>query len=859
MNRIVGILSVFILVSSFLTRTYSQTKASKHSFEFKVINARTHKPLHGVTCRIYSKNGKMYTYRISDVNGCMNVFANAEDSLEFAAIGYETRRNQSRDFSEESRNIIRLSEKNIELKEVTIRIPPIQKRNDTISYNAKSFIGAGDSHLEDILRKMPGIKVNDDGSISYQGKAINKFYIEGKDLMGNRYNQATRNMPVEAVNAIEVIENHQPLQLLRGKQFSDKAALNIKIDKSHSLHPFGEADCSIDAKGRTWNNSLFLTYLTDKKQMLINAKMNNAGIDISDETKEHIDITDIESYEPSIPNVIHTSEINSENIPQQWYIKNKSHSIGTNILTSISKTSSLRTNLFLYSDHSFTSSFHEYIYGGQNVIRLSEYNNQKARTLSVIPVVRLELNEKKYYLVNTLSGTIGNDATNNSILANGLIRSQNTKNKPLEVKNNMAVSFGVGEYIIHAKSMLRHFRRTEQLLVDRDSMSQSFSYGITSTVNKNSVYCIIPCGKNTLNLKLSTYYRNQSYNYKLETNIEDFHLNASPTFDWQIGTKNILSIELPLQMVTYSVLLPSGKHNGHNLSLNPSFYLKHEFSDKWKITTSFDVSTDNSTADFYSDYPIHTGYRTIQLTPNELFFTKSIRTTCRLSYQNLATMLFANLSVAYKKNNKEFCRSVNYTDSVTEISTVKFANTDNTLMANLSADKRFPATGISLKSNINFNQTEGIILQSGVQTENRSNILSGKINLSYNISKALSLSFETTAQMFWEQNKVKNSGVSRNIQYKGIIHFILSKDWHSEAEFTNVTAETDNSRYKTYSMLNLCSDFKLSKEINIGLVCKNLLNTKEYFVGYDSGINRFYSLIPLRHRTIMIKAALKIK
>ena len=144
MNRIVGILSVFILVSSFLTRTYSQTKASKHSFEFKVINAGTHKPLHGVTCRIYSKNGKMYTYRISDVNGCMNVFANAEDSLEFAAIGYETRRNQSRDFSEESRNIIRLSEKNIELKEVTIRIPPIQKRNDTISYNAKSFIGAGD-------------------------------------------------------------------------------------------------------------------------------------------------------------------------------------------------------------------------------------------------------------------------------------------------------------------------------------------------------------------------------------------------------------------------------------------------------------------------------------------------------------------------------------------------------------------------------------------------------------------------------------------------------------------------------------------------------------------------------------------
>ncbi|WP_242403133.1 hypothetical protein [Prevotella scopos] len=89
-------------------------------------------------------------------------------------------------------------------------------------YNVSSFLQKGDRHLEDILKKLPGVKVAENGSVSYQGRAINRFYIEGQDLMGNNYNQATRNMPITAVRNVEVLENHQPVKMLRGRKHQSR-------------------------------------------------------------------------------------------------------------------------------------------------------------------------------------------------------------------------------------------------------------------------------------------------------------------------------------------------------------------------------------------------------------------------------------------------------------------------------------------------------------------------------------------------------------------------------------------------------------------------------------------------------------
>lgn len=72
-------------------------------------------------------------------------------------------------------------DRTMELKEVVVKSKKIYTLGDTINYNVASYLSQNDQVLADVLKKMPGIDVSETGEVSYQGKAIKKFYIEGLD------------------------------------------------------------------------------------------------------------------------------------------------------------------------------------------------------------------------------------------------------------------------------------------------------------------------------------------------------------------------------------------------------------------------------------------------------------------------------------------------------------------------------------------------------------------------------------------------------------------------------------------------------------------------------------------------------
>lgn len=230
-------LAFLVLVIGNIT-AFSQSAGKDGRLVFEIKDANTNEVLDNVTCRVYSRAGKFYAYAISDKDGSMTVSAHDGDTLEFGSVGYKTRKMSVADFRHDAANIIMMTPEAVELREVVVKIPPIRSANDTLIYNVGAFVKAGDRHLEDVLKKLPGIKVAENGSVTYQGKAINKFYIEGKDLLGSSYDQATRNMPIDAVSDVEVYENHQPVKMLQNKQFSDRAALNIKLKSGYKSRPF---------------------------------------------------------------------------------------------------------------------------------------------------------------------------------------------------------------------------------------------------------------------------------------------------------------------------------------------------------------------------------------------------------------------------------------------------------------------------------------------------------------------------------------------------------------------------------------------------------------------------------------------
>ena len=122
-----------------------------------------------------------------------------------------------------------VKESRIILKEVQVKARKIWGQSDTINYSVGSFIGKNDVVIADVLRKLPGIEVSLEGLIKYQGKPINKFYIEGMDALQGRYGIATNNISAKDVATVQVLENHQPVKALEKSRPSDQAAINLKL------------------------------------------------------------------------------------------------------------------------------------------------------------------------------------------------------------------------------------------------------------------------------------------------------------------------------------------------------------------------------------------------------------------------------------------------------------------------------------------------------------------------------------------------------------------------------------------------------------------------------------------------------
>lgn len=103
------------------------------------------------------------------------------------------------------------------IKEVVVRAEPVKRRGDTLSYIVSAYADSlVDRSIGDVLKKMPGIDVSDAGQIRYNNRPINKFYIEGLDLMGGRYGVAVNNVRAKDIARVEVMENHQPIRAMEG-------------------------------------------------------------------------------------------------------------------------------------------------------------------------------------------------------------------------------------------------------------------------------------------------------------------------------------------------------------------------------------------------------------------------------------------------------------------------------------------------------------------------------------------------------------------------------------------------------------------------------------------------------------------
>ncbi len=114
--------------------------------------------------------------------------------------------------------------------------------------------------------------------MKYQGEAINKLYIDGVDMLGDRYGLATENISPRDVKSVDVMENHQPKKVLRDIEFSDKAALNIRMDARVRNRWTGSAEVGAGFSPVLWSGSLFAMCMAKSYSVMQTVKSDNTGL-----------------------------------------------------------------------------------------------------------------------------------------------------------------------------------------------------------------------------------------------------------------------------------------------------------------------------------------------------------------------------------------------------------------------------------------------------------------------------------------------------------------------------------------------------------------------------------------------------
>lgn len=235
--------------------------------------------------------------------------------------------------SDQKLNVTLVSEAT-EIKEVKLKTKLITKRGDTITYDLKAFESKSDRTVADVLKKIPGIEVNKDGTVLYQGEAINKFYVNGKDLMEGGYGTINNSLPKDAVQKVEVMENHQPVKILQDKVPSERAAINIQLKNKVTMTGRGEVGSGF-ADPWLWNVKLTPMFFGQKNQWVVNYKTNNTGETVENEGNM---LAFGSGWEGRRVQAGQTDWLNVENagtppLPEKRYLMNNVHYLSANLLT----------------------------------------------------------------------------------------------------------------------------------------------------------------------------------------------------------------------------------------------------------------------------------------------------------------------------------------------------------------------------------------------------------------------------------------------------------------------------------------------------------------------------------------------
>lgn len=792
-----------------------------------VTDADTGLPIAGVVVRGIKSSGKPAGFTSTDAAGRFALKVNeGVDSVSFRRMGYESVRLPiASDFSK-----VPLFTKTTLLNEVIVKAPDIYAKGDTLVFNVDRYSRPDDNAIIDIIKRLPGVKVEDDGTIKYQGKPISKFYLDGNDFLGGRYGLATENISYKDVKSVEVMENHQPVKALEGIEFPEEAGINLKLKEDARSRWVGVTQIAGGASPLLCNASVFTMRIAPKIQNMFTLKADNTGWNPATEVTDHsfMDFSTSGDDTQLWPDYI-SADIISSPLAERRTRDNLSW-IANAITSWTHGDATMRLNLNYIADRLDFNSRVTTDYLSHSIPDFVQRSELRTQEHGISAQFNTEINRRGYFLKDRLSLNADWESARSDISGSMALR-QKIGRKRLEAANDLRLIKRTNRNILTLTSRTSLSHAPDRLGITENGaiMQRLTSTDLCNTTEFQRGW-FFGYWKAYVNAGVELDYHRfrtsisgiEGYDGGSDCKAFVGSLRVGPQLDYDKGMWR-LSFKSSFRLSRYAI---RGQHDFAEIA--PLLYVRRQLSAKSDVSASLNYNLTPPSPHMFIPTPVICDYRNIFIAATDGKRNHSTGATLAYRYRNPLKAFFANISASYSRSHSPMMGNQVFSGDYVISTFSELGAAADVMEISAGTSKGLGHGRMVIGADFSASRSSSTSMRDNVELPNKVMNISAKPYFKGSLLRWLSVNYEFSYRH--SRFAIEKGLSSRNDAATQNLRVVLTP--HDDWQFT-IGGEHYHNRFSEGTtanlfLLDISAVWHISAPLRISLDARNLLDRREY-------------------------------
>lgn len=808
-------------------------------------------------------------------------------ALEVRCIGFKTQNKTLTSSSQQLDFTLDIAASQLQSVVVHNNRPRLRTSGDTLSYKASDFASAQDRVIGDVLKRLPGIAVATDGTISYNNKPVSGVYLGGDNLLDDKYSIATNTIPQTAVDQVQVIDNHQPIKALQNKVTGDDVALNLTFKKEAKTQLLGQETVGVGLPGN-YDVDLNALLVKDKYKAIDYLKGNNTGNDLQQELVSH----NLADYKLRIGNdppatLLSLGTVNDPALSRSRYFFDQSGLLNANNLVNLKNGLQLKINAsYLHDMEKQDYSQNTSVYLPGDTVQYSETQHNRFNPDLLHAQFTLNLNKAKHYLNDALLLDDNRWLDHSQLNTNGTVVQQAFSDHPLSFSNEFNLIQPLKRnYLFQAYSFISHMAEPESRSIGPDYNAQQFNkdapyaqliqqVNIPSWYTNNYLTLMIPDNLGTKSFTAGVSFQSQLLTSALDAG--QSNNTVSPAIDssdnhttwtkrrlyaqaaYDIPGNNLkasLTLPMTLQQIDYSDAAYSLDKQLTRLYFNPQLSIKYKTGIEDFVTLLYRYrNLTGNIEDIYHGY-ILKDYRTLYANTTNLTLRQDQFAAAGYSYRRALTLFFFSLTASYENSRANNITSSIITNSFQQQIVLPYPNNTKTWTADGTISKYSFPLRTTFSGELKWQDNRSVQFQNGAILPFSTAVWTLTLGAATRLTDQINTSYQLTgAQTNSHSPAESSSGGIEQLQQQGAVYYNPAADLQFKLSGEHYFTRSQGNPDLSYLFADASAKYRLKKwKLDLQLDALNFLNTKTYKAFYLSANTFTSSAYALPGRIVLLK------